>query len=415
MHRFKYKRGHFYCEETKISTLTKRHKTPFYLYSYNTFLDHFIKLKKAFSEFNPLICFSMKSNSNLALLKILTDRGAGLDIVSGGELYKAKRLKVDPKKIVYASVGKTEEEIEEAVKTGILFFNVESLRELEKIEKIARRLKKQAKVAIRLNPGIEPETHDYISTSKKENKFGLDFKAAGKIFKRQNEFKGVSIEGVHLHIGSQITKPEPFKEAISKTVDFLKSENIHINYLNIGGGLGIVYSDERPQTAKSFSRSISSLLKKLKVKLILEPGRFIAGNSGVLVTKVLYIKETPSKVFVIVDAGMNDFIRPALYQAHHRIVPCRKITSSFNKKTDIVGPICESGDFLGKSRRFARVTEGDYLVVLGAGAYGFSMVSNYNMRPMPAEVLVKANKSYLIRKRQTYKDLIKTEIIPPGI
>ena len=301
MHEFKYKRNRFYCEKVKIEEIANKYGTPLYLYSYKTLIDHYRKLKKAFSEFKPLICFSMKSNSNLTLLKILIREGAGLDIVSGGELYKALKIGADPKKIVYASVGKTDKEIEDAIKANILFFNVESEPELKAINRIAKRLAEKVKVAIRINPDIEPGTHNYITTSKKEDKFGVDFKRAAKIFKEKNKFKNLSIEGIHLHIGSQITKIKPFKEGISKTIDFIKKENININYLNIGGGLGIVYSDEKPQTAESFARNISGLVRELDINLILEPGRFIAGNSGILATKVLYIMDYSNKLLIFVS------------------------------------------------------------------------------------------------------------------
>ncbi len=415
MHEFKYKRDRFYCEKIKIEGIAKEYGTPLYLYSYKTLIDHYRKLKRAFSKFSPLICFSMKSNSNLALLKILVKEGAGLDIVSGGELYKARKVGVDPKKIVYASVGKTDEEIRDAIRANILFFNVESESELENIARIARGLKKKVKVALRINPDIRLATHRYLAVSTRGSKFGLDFETARRLFKKRKRFKNLSIEGIHLHIGSQITEAKPYKQALSKVVDFIKKEGIDINYLNIGGGLGIIYSDERPQTAEDFVKNISPLIKDLDCRLIIEPGRFIAGNSGVLITKVLYIKDTPQKIFIIVDSGMNDFIRPSLYKAYHTIVPDKRGRSYFKKKVDIVGPVCESGDFLAQDRHFVRVKKGDYLIVLGAGAYGYSMASNYNLRPRPAEVLVKGNKSYLIRRRETYKDLMRGEVIPPGV
>lgn len=415
MHEFKYKQDDFYCEQVKVEDISRRFGTPVYIYSHKTLKDHFNKIKNAFKAFKPLICFSMKSNSNLTLLKVLTKEGAGLDIVSGGELYRALKIKADPKKIVYASVGKTELEIRDAISAGILFFNVESLPELEFINKIAGHLKRKVKVAIRLNPDINPKTHSYITTSKKENKFGLDFNAAASIFSQSKKFKNLSIEGLHLHIGSQITTAKPYKEALLKVIKFIKDEKIEVKYLNIGGGLGIVYSKEKPQTAESFAEEIAPLIKSLKVKLILEPGRFIAGNSGVMVTKVLYIKEAAGKIFVIVDAGMNDLLRPSLYGAYHTIVPHKNIVSSFKKPVDIVGPICESGDFLAKDRHFKKVEKDDYLIVLGAGAYGYTMTSNYNTRPRPAEVLIKGNKSYLIRRRETYKDLISKELMISGV
>lgn len=415
MHEFKYRRGEFYCEGVNIARITSEVETPFYLYSHKTLVDHYRKIKKAFAKFSPLICFSMKSNSSLALLKILVKEGAGLDVVSGGELYKALKVGVDPKKIVYASVGKTAGEIKKAISVGILFFNVESLPELEAINRIAGRLKKKVRVAIRINPAINPKTHHYITTSKKDNKFGLDFKTASRIFRAKDNFSNLFIEGLHLHIGSQITDAKPYKEAITKVIKFIKKEGIKINYLNIGGGLGIVYSKEKPQTAESFAKSISPLLKSLKTNLILEPGRFIVGNSGVLVTRVLYVKEAATKKFVIVDAGMNDLLRPSLYGAYHNIVAQRKPSGHFKKRVDIVGPICESGDFLAKDRYFPKVKADDYLIVLGAGAYASSMSSNYNSRPKLAEFLVKGNKFYCTRKRERYSDLISKEIIPSGV
>lgn len=415
MHEFKYKGNELFCEDVNVANAAVKIGTPFYLYSHKTILDHYCKLKTAFEEFRPLICFAMKANSNLSFLKILIKEGAGLDIVSGGELYKALKAGADPKKIVYASVGKTPQEIRQAVLAGILFFNVESLPELELINKIAGGLKKKVMVAIRLNPDITPGTHSYITTSKKENKFGLDFETAKMIFRKRHHFENVFIEGLHLHIGSQITKTTPYKQALSKVIKFmeeLRREKIELNYLNIGGGLGIIYSKEKPQTAESFAKSVAPLLRKSGAKIILEPGRFIAGNSGILVTRVVYIKETEHKIFVIVDAGMNDLLRPSLYGAYHAIVPLQKTASNFNKPVDVVGPICESGDFLAKDRRrFPKVKEGDLLAVLGSGAYGFSMSSNYNSRPRAAEVLVKDKAFHLIRKRETYKDLISKEIL----
>jgi diaminopimelate decarboxylase len=414
MHEFKYKKNKLYCENVDVEKVVSSFGTPLYLYSHKTLLDHYQKLKVAFKKFRPLICFSMKSNSNLSILRILVRAGAGLDIVSGGELYKALKIGANPRKIVYASVGKTESEIKQAILAGILFFNVESLPELETIDKIAGRLKKKARVAVRLNPHITPGTHSYITTSKKENKFGLDFETAKSIFRARDNFPNLSIKGLHMHIGSQIVKAKPYKQALLKIIKFikeLKKEKIKIDYLNIGGGLGIIYSEEKPQTAKSFAKSISPLLKACGAKIILEPGRFIVGSSGILVTKVLYIKETSSKIFIIVDAGMNDLIRPSLYGAYYTIVPHKKKKSFFKKPVDIVGPICESGDFLAKDRRFPRVSKEDLLIVLGAGAYGFSLSSNYNLRPRVAEALVKKNKFYLIRKRETYKDLISKEIL----
>jgi len=413
MHEFKYKNNLLYCEKVKVQTLAERFGTPLYVYSYATLVDHFIKLKNAFRQINPLICYSVKANSNLAILKVLIDKGAGLDIVSGGELYRALKAGCAASKIVYASVGKTDREIFLAVSKGILFFNVESLPELQNIDRIARRLNKITRVAIRINPDVEARTHKFISTGKITNKFGVDLNSAYKILLLRNKFKNVRICGLHIHIGSQITESAPFLAAIKKVVTFinkLKKDGILLEYLNIGGGLGIIYDNEAPQTAQIYAGKIIPFLKKTGLKIIMEPGRFIIGNAGILVTKVLYIKNTPKKKFIIVDGGMNDLVRPALYGAYHNIVPLRKVSQT--DKADVVGPICESGDFLAKERLIAKVQEGDYLAVMSAGAYGFSMSSNYNSRLRAEEVMVVKNKVFVIRKRENNDDLVRNEIVP---
>ena len=409
-----------------MEELAKKLGTPLYVYSYRTFIEHFLKIKRAFSEVKPLICYSVKANSNLSLLKILVRAGAGLDIVSGGELFRAKKIDCPPKRIVYASVGKTEEEIREALKYGILMFNVECFAELERIDGIAGRLKKRVNVALRFNPDIKAPTHKYLTTAKKETKFGMPKRTIEEIILKRDNFPNLNIVGLHIHIGSQITKSPPFIRAIKKAkvlIDYAKRKGLLLRYFNIGGGLGIVYDKEKPQTAKEFAKEILPLLKDLGVKIILEPGRFIMGNAGVLITRVLYIKETYQKRFIIVDAGMTDLIRPALYGAYHKIVPLTQrqkplLQANFSlskklkaqKLADVVGPVCESGDFLGKGRSLD-VKEGEFLAIMGAGAYGFSMSSNYNSRCKPAEVLVKDKKVYLIRRRQTYQDLIREEYI----
>jgi len=414
MHEFAFKDNELYCENLKISDIAKKVPTPFYLYSYKTLLDHYNKIVGAFKSVKPLVCFSVKSNSNIAVLRALVKKGAGLDIVSGGELYRAKLAGVDPKKVVYAGVGKKADEIKDAVKFGILFFNAESEEEVEEIQKIALSLKKKVNVAIRINPDVIPKTHRYIATGKGETKFGLDFETVHKIFNSRWRYPNLNLVGVHIHIGSQILNAEPFESAIKKTLEFLKTFNIEVEYLNIGGGLGIVYSMENPQTAKAFAGSILPLLRKSKLKLILEPGRFISGNSGILVTRVLYNKRTPRKKFVIVDGAMSDLIRPSLYEAYHKIVPVsmREDFSDTAEKTDVVGPICESGDFLGKDRLMPHLRHGDLLAVMGSGAYGFTMSSNYNSRPRSSEVMVKGNKFYVIRRPEKYSDLVRGEIIP---
>ncbi|MDP2830675.1 MAG: diaminopimelate decarboxylase [Candidatus Omnitrophota bacterium] len=417
MHDFKYKKNKLYCENIKVEDLAKKFSTPLYVYSYHTLIDHYLKLKSAFSEINPLICYSVKANSNLSILKALIAKGAGLDIVSGGELFRAQKAACPPQRIVYASVGKTDKEISLAIARGILFFNVESLAELKNINRIAKGLNKITRVAIRINPDVEAKTHKYISTGKITNKFGIDLASAYKILLLRAKFKHLNICGLHIHIGSQITQSAPFVEAIKKVVDFiqrLKNQGLALEYLNIGGGLGIIYDREDPQTAEIYANEIIPLLKKTGLKIIMEPGRFILGNAGILVVKVLYIKHTPKKKFIIVDGGMNDLIRPALYNAYHQIVPLSLRVgepASEREKVDVVGPICESGDFLAKERLMAKVKEGDYLAVMSAGAYGFSMSSNYNSRLRAAEVMVAKNKALVIRKRESAQDLVRNEVM----
>ena len=415
MHEFKYKNSKLYCESTCIEDIARRIPTPFYLYSYKTIIDHYRKIRKAFSSVRPLICYSMKANSNLAIARSLVKQGAGLDIVSGGELFKALKVGANPKKVVYASVGKTPQEIRRAIKLGILFFNVESIPELELINKIARGLEKRTGVCIRINPDVEPKTHKFITTGKLTNKFGIDFWTAKEIFLMRHTFDSVEIKGLHIHIGSQIITSKPFISAIRKILKFideLEKEGVRIEYLNIGGGLGIIYNNEKPQTAKEFARAILPLLKNRRLKIILEPGRFIVGNAGVLVTKVTYVKKTRMKNFVIVDAAMNDLIRPALYDAYHEISPINRTSSKIKPKYDIVGPVCESADFFAKDRKLNELNTGDLLAVMSVGAYGFVMSSNYNARCRPTEVLLKGNKYYVVRRRESYSDIIRGEYIP---
>lgn len=414
MHEFKYKKNNLYCENLKLRDLALRFGTPLYVYSYYTLIGHFLRLKDAFKEIDPLICYSVKANSNLAILRALVDKGAGLDIVSGGELFRALKVGCPPEKIVYASVGKTDKEIEEAIKNGILFFNVESVPELENINRISKKLRKITQVAIRINPDVAPKTHKFITTGKLTNKFGIDFKSVWQIMLVRKALSNVKVSGLHIHIGSQITESAPFVEAITKVADFisqLKKKGVNLEYLNIGGGLGIIYDRETPQTARKYAGRILPILKKTGLRIILEPGRFIAGNAGILVTKVLYIKSTPKKKFIIVDAGMNDLIRPALYDAFHQVLPLEAV-ESHAEKADVVGPICESGDFFAKERKLPKVQEGSYLAIMGAGAYGFSMSSNYNSRPRAQEVLVVKGRVFVIRKRESYGDVVRNETIP---
>lgn len=411
MHRFAFKNNKLYCETISVERAAKQFGTPLYLYSLGTVMDHFNKIKEAFKPMDPLICFSMKANSNLAIISSLVKSGAGLDIVSGGELYLALKAGCPPGKIVYASVGKKPEEIKDAIRKRIFLFNVESEPELAMINKIARSEKRVVSVALRVNPDVSAHSHKYITTGTAENKFGLDFEAVIKIFKNRDRFRNLRIKGLHIHIGSQITQSEPFIKALAKILKFIDSLELAPEYMNIGGGLGIIYSKEKPQTAEDFAKKIIPLFKGRDLKLILEPGRFVVGNSGVLVTKVIYIKKNFSgKSFAIVDAGMNDLIRPSLYEAYHEINPVVK-RSGKTYSYDIVGPICESGDFLGKDRTFAGLRQGDYLAVMGAGAYGFSMSSNYNSRPRLPEVIVSKGKMHLARRRESYGDLLRGQKI----
>ncbi|MBM3235729.1 diaminopimelate decarboxylase [Candidatus Poribacteria bacterium] len=411
---FEYRNGKLYCEEVKVANICEAVGTPVYVYSHRTLVDHYRKLDTAFAEIAHLICFSVKSNSNIAVIRTLVKEGAGTDIVSGGELFRALKAGVDPQKVVYAGVGKSMAEIEYALNSNILMFNVESIPEVYAINEVARCLGKIAKIAFRVNPDVEADTHHHITTGKKENKFGIDINFAVEIFKEANGLPNLDVCGVHVHIGSQIVSSEPYVKSLEKLVpliDELRKNNINIQNLNIGGGLGVIYLDEEPQFANDFAAAILPMVKATNCRLMLEPGRFITGNSGILLTKVLYIKRTATKNFVIVDAAMNDLVRPALYEAYHRIKPV-KITSDEEELVDVVGPVCESSDFFAKDRNVLKVQQGDYLSLFTAGAYGFAMASNYNSRPRAAEVLVKDDQYFIVRERETYKDLIKGESIP---
>ncbi|MFQ5680725.1 MAG: diaminopimelate decarboxylase [Candidatus Omnitrophota bacterium] len=420
MHRFEYRDGYLYCEGVRVEDVARKVGTPFYLYSAGTIADHFLKLKKAFRPLSPLICYSMKANSSLAVCRLLLGLGAGLDIVSGGELYRAQRCGASSDKIVYASVGKTREEIARAIKAGILFFNVESVPELELINEVACRFAAKVKVAVRINPDIEPRTHRYITTGKLTNKFGIDLETAEFIFSMAGDFLHLDICGLHIHIGSQIVSSAPYVAAIKKVLSFvrrLQKKGVVLRYLNIGGGLGIIYDKETPQTAAGFAEKIIPLLRPSGLKIIIEPGRFIVGNAGILVSKVLFVKKTPLKNFIIVDAAMNDLLRPSLYGAYHNIIPLRHTRAAHGSEQrprratryDIVGPICESGDFLAQDRIMPRVRPGDYLAVMSCGAYARTMSSNYNSRPRPPEVMAEGNRFWIARRRETYVDLLRNE------
>lgn len=414
MHFFRYKNDELYAEDVPVRELAERYGTPLFIYSHATLLRHFMAYKKAFKDFPHIICYAMKANSNSAIVRLFAKNGGGADVVSGGEIYRALKGGIPSSRIVYAGVGKTEKEIRLALKENILMFNVESEEELVEINRIAGLMNLKAPVALRVNPDVDPRTHPYISTGLKKHKFGIPIEEAFEYYKLAAKLSNVRVIGIHKHIGSQITQVSPFVDALKKVlslVDELSRFGVKIKYLDIGGGLGITYKNEDPPLPLDLARGLAPALRKRKLTIIMEPGRSITGNAGILVTKVLYLKNTKKKRFLIVDAGMNDLVRPSFYDAYHHIMP---VVKSLRKTiiADVVGPICESGDFLAKDRELKAVKPGEFLSVMSAGAYGFSMSSNYNSRPKAAEVLVKGKEHSLVRRRETYNDLLRGEVIP---
>ena len=417
-HDFSMVKGELHCEQVPLHRIAEAAGTPVYVYSYRTMVDHLRKLQEAFRSLRPLICFSVKANGNLAILRLLVRHGAGLDIVSGGELYKALRVGCPASRIVFASVGKTPAEIRSAMRAGIFCFNVESAPELEAIDAMARRMRTRVRVALRINPDVEAHTHRYITTGVADSKFGIDPRTALELLRHHEAFSGVRLIGLHLHIGSQISEAKPFVQAITRVAGLLgraRRFGAPLEWLNLGGGLGIIYRDERPQTPQAFARAVLPLLRPLHVRLILEPGRFIVGNAGALVTEVLYVKRSRGKSFAVVDAGMNDLLRPALYGAYHEVVPTTQDSRRKTQDYDVVGPVCESADVLATNRRLPRLEPGEFLAVLGAGAYGSTMASNYNGRLRPAEALVRGARWALIRTRDTLQDLVRHDVVPKGL
>lgn len=415
MHDFEYRDGELQCEGVPLSRIAKEVGTPCYVYSYGTLIRHFRAFDGAFGGIPHLVAFAVKANSNLAILRLMAREGSGADIVSGGELFRALKAGVPPSKMVFAGVGKSREEIRAALEADILMFNVESSPELQLVSEVAAEMGRRARVALRINPDIDPKTHPYISTGLKKSKFGIAADRALEEFKLASSLKHVEVVGVHKHIGSQLTEITPFVDALKRIlllVELLKAQGTDIRYINIGGGLGITYADERPPHPKDLAEAISPMVRDLKCVLIMEPGRVIVGNAGILMTKVLYTKDTDAKRFVIVDAAMNDLIRPSLYGAYHDIRPVREMPQSATRTVDVVGPVCESGDFLAKDRAMPDVANGELLAVMSAGAYGFVMSSNYNSRPRIPEVLIKDGQFHVIRARESYEDLIRGERIP---
>ena len=416
MHHFEYKNGEYHCEDTPLSKIAEDVGTPFYCYSHATLTRHFDVFNKAFEGIPHLVCFAVKANSNIAVLRLFAKAGGGADIVSGGELYRALKAGVPPEKIVYAGVGKTRLEIRDALKSGVLMFNVESSQELLAIDAVAAEMGVKAPVALRVNPDVDPQTHPYISTGLKENKFGINYDSALDEYRQAAGLEHIEVVGVHKHIGSQITQLSPFIDALEKTLDLvrrLREEGIGIRYIDMGGGLGITYKDEAPPHPSELARMIGPMLKDSGCTIIFEPGRVIAGNAGALITKVLYVKVNEGKTFYIVDAAMNDLARPSLYGSYQGIAPVfEEINGRKKVSADVVGPICESGDFLAKDRVLPLFRQGELMAVMSAGAYGFTMSSNYNSRPRVPEILVKGDRYDVIRQRETLEDLTRGESIP---
>ena len=446
MHFFRYRDGKLHCEDVDLARVAEKFGTPLYVYSAGTILDHYTRLDAALAPLDHLICYAVKANSNRAILKLLAEAGAGFDIVSGGELYRVLAAGGDAAKCTFAGVGKSSEEIEYALEQGVYSFNVESEAELEYIDRIASTKNLRARIALRANPDVDPHTHEYVSTGSRQNKFGIALDQLPAVYERAAKMRNIEIVGVQMHIGSQITQAEPFASAITKVTPIVRQlkSKYAIKFFSIGGGMGIIYRralesgsgqwwhEHDPACAGSafsirdYADAIVPPLRELGIRILVEPGRFLVGNAGVLLTRVRYIKQTTEKKFAIVDAGMNDLIRPALYHSYHEIVPvkepititrlrataARQASTSRNKteKIDIVGPVCESGDFFALDREMPEVHEEDLLAIMSAGAYGFVMASNYNSRSLPAEALVRGDKLSLIRKRQTWEDLFRDEV-----
>jgi diaminopimelate decarboxylase len=421
MHNFRFVGGKLFCEGVSIASLVKKYGTPLYIYSQHTLTDHFQKLDAAMAPVDHLVCYAMKSNSNLSVLRVLANLGSGFDIVSAGELRRVIDAGGDPRRCVFAGVGKTEEEIRFALQNDVYSFNVESEPEFLRINKIAARLKRIAPVAVRVNPNIDAHTHAKITTGTYEDKFGIAFEQIEGIYARAAKLKNLRLRGVQMHIGSQITNTTPFEQAVRKVLPLVTKlkEQHALEFFSIGGGLGIIYQPvlasgnpawwktgaaKNIMTPATYSARLMPLLQPLGLRILMEPGRFISGNAGILVTRVEFVKRTGKKNFVIVDAAMNDLIRPAFYDAYHEIVPLSR-KGGATVKSDVVGPICESGDYFCKDRPLPKVAEGDHLALMSAGAYGSVMGSNYNSRPLPAEILVNGNRAAVARDRQAVQEI----------
>lgn len=410
---FHYRKGALHCEDVPLAEIARSTGTPVYVYSHGALERAYRELDRAFAGLDHLVCFAVKANGNLAVLRSLASFGAGADIVSGGELYRVVRAGFDPKKVVFAGVGKTEEELACGMGERILLFNVESASELERLDRTAAKYGKKARVSLRVNPDVDAESHPAISTGQEGSKFGIPLGEAVALAEKTREYRCVELIGVHQHVGSQITKLDPYTSSLEKTtglVEELKRRGFDIRYFNMGGGLGIRYRDETAPTPKELVDAVRPALESTGAKIICEMGRYIAGNAGALLSGVIYRKKSGGKSFLVADAGMNDLLRPSLYDAYHEV---RALSEKTGLATaDLVGPVCESGDYLARGRELPDAAEGDVLALMGAGAYGFSMASNYNARRRPAEVLVRGDRWSIVRERESNADLIKGELVP---
>ena len=415
MHHFNYKNGILHAEDVSLEDIAREVGTPAYVYSQATLIRHFKAFSKAFEGMDHLVCYAIKANSNKAVMALFASLGGGADIVSGGELARALAAGVRPDRIVYSGVGKTVEEMEAALKAGILMFNLESVDELQVLDQAAGRLGVKAPVSFRVNPDVDAVTHPKITTGLAKNKFGLDMETAFRQYPMAAKLPNVEIKGISCHIGSQITDTRPFADSlkrVARLVEKLDEIGINLSLLDLGGGLGITYDQETPPHPEEYADALKETVTRLGLKLILEPGRVLVGNAGILLSQVLFTKQTPAKRFIIVDTAMNDLIRPSFYDSYHAIWPVEKARAEELATADVVGPICETGDFLARDRRLPMFERGDLMAVLSAGAYGFAMSSNYNSRPRAAEVLVNGDRFSLVRERETLEDLSRGEALP---
>ena len=403
----KYFGSRLFVENSSVINLTKKNRTPFYVYSENKIKENYLKLAKNFKDTNPLICFATKANTNLSIIKILGKLGAGADVVSGGELLKALKAGIKPNKIVFSGVGKTEEELKLAVQKKILLINIESESEARLLNYIGKRANKKISVGFRLNPDVDAKTNKKISTGKSENKFGISIKDFYTIYKNKKQFKNLKIDALSVHIGSQILSDTPYKKTLSVLLKVINNLKIKLKHIDLGGGFGISYEkNDKEINLKKYAKLVHNFKKKLNCNIIFEPGRSLVGNSGILVSKIQYIKKGPNKYFIILDAGMNDFMRTALYEAKHEIIPVNKISKKFSNALEFVGPICESTCKFTSYKNYQKISEGDFVAITNTGAYGSSLSSNYNTRPLIAEILITKNKFKVIRKRQNLQKLI---------